>query len=507
MRVSVWASMGACLILAACGGGGGGASAPVAPAPKVQLSASASVAEVRGDYDVPQSFTVKISNTGEVAVTNITINPSSEAASLQLKTNACQAIVLAVGKDCELAYALSAKTAVQGTQKFDILFAQDGKALQQQLSLPFVLTESTWTSVKPWATYQGNASHTGYVPITLVPERFKLAWERFADPSAASVTASAGDADRVYVAGRRMDGKSFVTALASKDGATQWLYDMGALDGAYAPAVDGDEVYLASSGHSNTYLWKVHAHTGALQARTAFGNQWSNYRAPVVFDQQVYAQAGYYGGVAAYQRAGAESLWFTSLNQYDGWTPAVDTKYAYAYTGEYQPKLSVLDRMTGAVVFEIADRNFNWVGWTMDASPVLNEDSTRVFVTQAGRALAFDLTGRAVSWEKTGGYQGQPSYAAGELYLKANNSSQISALDPATGTARWLWVSPERIVSDIIVTRSHLLVATEAKVYAIQLSDRKVSWSYAATGQLALANSGLLVVTGANGKVTAISMR
>ena len=37
-------------------------------------------------------------------------------------------------------------------------------------------------------------------------------------------------------------------------------------------------------------------------------------------------------------------------------------------------------------------------------------------------------------------------------------------VDPVTGEVRWIWVSPERIVSDIIVTRSHLLVATEAKV-------------------------------------------
>ena len=213
------------------------------------------------------------------------------------------------------------------------------------------------------------------------------------------------------------------------------------------------------------------------------------------------------GGIAAYKRAGAEPLWSQPLNQYDGWTPAVDAKYAYAYTGSYQPKLSVFDRITGAVAFEIPDRNFNWFGWTMDASPVLNEDSTRAFATQAGRALSFDLAGRTVNWEKTGGYTGQPAYASGQLYLKANNSSQISAVDPVTGEVRWIWVSPERIVSDIIVTRSHLLVATEAKVYALQLSDRKVAWSYSATGKLALANSGILIVSGESGKVTAISLR
>ena len=136
-------------------GGSPAVSVPSTRLQRVQLAASASPRGSRGDYDVPQSCCCQSSsNTGEVAVTNITVNPSGEAVSVQLKTNACQSIVLQQSGRLRADICHFGTAPGQGTQKFDILFAQDGKAYQQQLSLPFVLTESHGLPVKPWATYQ-----------------------------------------------------------------------------------------------------------------------------------------------------------------------------------------------------------------------------------------------------------------------------------------------------------------------------------------------------------------
>jgi len=76
--------------------------------------------------------------------------------------------------------------------------------------------------------------------------------------------------------------------------------------------------------------------------------------ARVVVGASVYVAGGYYGGMYAFNTADLSQRWFATLNQYDQFTPAVKDTFVYAYTGSYQPKLTVADATTGAVAYEIA---------------------------------------------------------------------------------------------------------------------------------------------------------
>ena len=105
---------------------------------------------------------------------------------------------------------------------------------------------------------------------------------------------------------------------------------MGVLDGVYAPAVDNDEVYLTSSGHSNTLggKWTL-AQVRCWRARRL-----------ATSGPAIWLQSSLISRFTRWQATTEESPptnerepspWSQPLNQYDGWTPAVDAKYAYAY--------------------------------------------------------------------------------------------------------------------------------------------------------------------------------
>src|SRR2546429_7043728 len=54
------------------------------------------------------------------------------------------------------------------------------------------------------------------------------------------------------------------------------------------PAVAGGRVFVASSGHSDTYMWSFNLDDGALEFQTPFESQWEHYLAPTFKDGFVY---------------------------------------------------------------------------------------------------------------------------------------------------------------------------------------------------------------------------
>jgi outer membrane protein assembly factor BamB len=202
--------------------------------------------------------------------------------------------------------------------------------------------------------------------------------------------------------------------------------------------------------------------------------------------------------------SGAER-WFSSLNQYDQFTPAVSDGLVYAYTGSYQPKLTVADAATGATLYEIADPGFVWNGWSMGTAPTLGGRSN-VLATNGGRLISFDLAARSIGYALSATFRGQPTVANGVVYVVNNN--QVEARTDSDGSLQWSWAPPEgQPVGPMIATRNLLLVSTAANTYAVDLASRTQVWSYPAGGHLALSAQGILFIAQSSGRLTAISVR
>lgn len=364
------------------------------------------------------------------------------------------------------------------------------------LTLPAPVTAQTW------GTYQGNTSHTGFVPITIHPRGIQHVWSRTFAGSLNPVAIGSG---RIYAS----EGGTFgfiagrgLWALNAHTGSTVWNYpDFGAVavnPPAFGNGTVGTGTVFIQTGRGSfpsvePYLYAFDAALGTPRFRVPYAAQWGGHFAPTVYLGDAYVNGGYYGGAYRFDGVDGTERWFRSLPQYDGWTPAVDHDYVYAYVGEYAPGLYVLDRHTGAQVFMIPDPNFQWNGWTMNTAPVLTADGD-VIATHNGRLMRFDVQGRRIEWERKRSFAGQVALAGGVIY--ANDGGTLTAWDAVQGTLLWSWFGPggETITGNMVATTTHVFVQSASTTHAVNVTTRQAEWSYPAAGSIAL-GEGKVVIT------------
>ncbi len=359
-----------------------------------------------------------------------------------------------------------------------------------------------WSAAVEWTMYQGNASHTGYNPVAMDVSVFRELWSKNVSTAALNpVTAGEG---KVFVSTNAYFGIQQAKSLDARTGNEFWSRDFGAIHSVNPPAYGNGTVYLQTGGHEDSFLWAIDATSGTVRFRSAYGNQWSRYYAPVVVGTSVYIAGGYYGGMYGLNTDGTQR-WFTGLNQYDQFVPAVKSGFVYAYTGSYSPKLTVSDTATGAIAYEIADPGFVWDGWSMNSAPTLG-GASNVLATNGGRLISFNLQSRSIGYALQSNFRGQVSVANGTVYVA--NNGQVEARKESDGTLLWLWIPPEgQATGPMIATKNMLLVSTAANTYAVDLTTRQQVWSYPAGGQLTLSAQGILFIAQSSGRLTAVSVR
>jgi outer membrane protein assembly factor BamB len=340
-----------------------------------------------------------------------------------------------------------------------------------------------WANVPNWFTYQANELHNGFVPVTLNAKKFSKSWVQPFTRSLSPVVDG--------------DGKFFVTSdkklycLNASTGQIEWTRDFSTVDSLDPPAYSNGKVYVSSGGHSNTFLWSLSANDGTTLFRSSFGNQWSRNYAPTPFKGNVYISGGYYGGSYGFNETSGDQLWFIPLNQYDEWTPAVDENYVYAYTGSYSPKLDVINRISGAIEYSIADPNFNWSGWSMNLAPVIGSQND-ILTINNGRLIKFDLTNKKIAWELKSNFSGQVAVANGKIF--ALNNGEVQVRSETDGSLLWKWIPQGTTRADgtMVVVDNYLFVGAGDKTFAIDLNTQASVWDYNARGHLSLSNEGKL---------------
>jgi hypothetical protein len=362
-----------------------------------------------------------------------------------------------------------------------------------------------WSQVSgEWTTYQGNATHTGYLPAVVDPVGFTHRWTTTLEASGAPINPVTAGGGSVFASTSTYFGRQILTTLDAATGAVRWSYDFGAIHSVDPPAYANGNVYVATGGHNDSFIWSFTASTGTQRFHTAYGNQWSRWFAPVIQDTTLYMAGGYYGGMYAFSTVDGQERWFVGLNQYDEFTPAVANGRVYAYTGSYTPEVTVADAATGAVLDHIADPEFDWGGWSMGIAPVV--EGNRLYATNGGRLIAFDLGQRTIAWQvKTGTIGGQVSLANGVLYVR--NGPTIDARSASDGNLLWSLPTPLGAQGTMLVTRNLLFLNTGDQIWAIDLAAHLPVWSYPAGGHVSITPDGLMLLGRPDGKVTALQIR
>jgi hypothetical protein len=381
-----------------------------------------------------------------------------------------------------------------------------------------------------WPMYQGNAAHTGYIPVSFDPSDFTLDWE---------VTLSSGGRYLNSVAAA--DGRVFATlriyfdnnhddlfALDATDGSILWSKDYGDVFSVNAPAYAAGNVYVQVCNHTpDTHVDVYDASTGALLHEAPFAAQWFRYQSPTVVGGIAYINGGYYGGMYAFDFAtGPGQLWFNNLDNTnkEEWTPAVDGVYAYGITDDHVVAVKCSDG-TDEFRIEHPGVTSNSIG-EVRGGTVLGGHNDVLFVHGTSFA-SFDLGSRTLRYDissETEIFDYGVSVSKGVAYV--NNLGSLEARNQNTGALLWSWTPPGEyeLRNNIIITDQHALVFVRdwdfvadimygSAVHAIDLTTHTSVWSHQVTesldpppdGHLAWSEGRLFIARG-DGVLTALRL-
>jgi outer membrane protein assembly factor BamB len=508
-RAAVAGSVAA--VLLGCGGGGGGSEA--AP-PALTFTPSTVVAETDTNVATPLSVVARASFSTSSDVYVVIEGAGVIGPTVNLTANPDGTYSAAFSTDPALA---------AGRHRGDLIVHVCPVANCAQefpgspVRLPYDLTVGVVPNLTAlqrlagaanWETHQGSASHVGHVPASLDASRFSVRWRWVSGDAGANLSLSrpvAAD-DTVYVVtSGSFANMSRLLALNERDATARWSHDFGNLFAVNAPAVSGGAVYVASSGHQDTAMWSFSAADGSLRFRSPFGSQWEHYDAPVVVDGMVYANAGSYGGMQAFDATTGGSTWFTGLQQFDQWSPAVDATNAYATMGG---QLYVVNRSDGSIRQSVTLPNYNWTGWASRASPVLPGDGT-VLARSNGTGQDFPLNPNALSrvdaatgarrWTVSAPFVTDPVVAGGVVYVANASPLRLEARSLANGELLWNWplsdAADTRFVGNLVVTDTHVFVSSQRRTYAVDLRSHASVWTYRLAGYKAISSNGILYIS------------
>jgi outer membrane protein assembly factor BamB len=383
-------------------------------------------------------------------------------------------------------------------------------------SLPYDITVSLKDD---WQTFQRDAAHTGFADIQLDPANFATAWtwQRPAgdgEPIGGINAVATGDG-KVYVTNDIYFGQAAVYALDEATGRQVWTYAMGPMHSEGPAAFCDGTVYVPSQDSSEQgTMWALDASTGLYKFKMLTGGQWSNYFAPTALGGAV-AQVTYDGGIYEFSTADSSQNWTAMSNVSDQSTPAMDATRLYAYGAVYgTPALHVLDRATGATVFNISDPfSSTYTSYDMFSAPMLGAmNDALAFSGSAfsGRAassseqyesrvlVSYDLQNANVRWRSANAYLTHPAIANGVVYAARNSPATLDAMSEASGQVLWSWTPPTGDTSfhrNILVTHNLVFVSTDQHIYAIDLATHQAVWNIPKSGTLALSRNGMLLIT------------
>ncbi len=369
---------------------------------------------------------------------------------------------------------------------------------------------------------QGNASHTGYVPVQLGQSQPVVAWEWPDTPEGTSppaINPVATGSGSVYVATESYYCAATLYALDGLSGAVRWTREFPDACNFNPPAVSGDQVYVATTAtaYQSADLWALRIDDGKQVFRSSFDNDRYEVLAPTVYDGAIYTIGGQGAGVYAFDRGG-EQLWSrrTDDTAPDIYTPAVNEAHVYHYSGT---SLEIWERTTGRYLGSILDTPVSGDSASYRGAPVIGGHGNVIVYSRSGedngRVLSsFNVESRLREWTTLRQYDTDPAVANGVVYAASNAGMRVDAIDETTGAVLWSWrPAPDQDDSgfghNTIVTDDVLLVSTDVAVHAVDLETRQSIWRHDQPGRLALSGHFLFIMTGgdvSDGRLVALDL-
>lgn len=508
--------------LAACGGGGGGkgkkgsgAPAPSAPAPAATVSVAVSSAPVSQNIDYGDDFSTSLDGTWSGS------NLGGAAVYLQVTDSAntfTMPPVQAAPVNNMFHYPLNAITNVQAgdrTGTLTVRACKDSACSQTYTDASASVTYRLQVAaVGEWETIQRDATHNGYVPVSLDPARFARSWEWTFQKDAAAVRGFLGrpatGSGAMFIGGGNFaaDNSSYghvVQALDESTGIVKWTQPLTGYS--LAPAAAYGAVYSVTRD-SNTLLTAFDAGTGALKfkyAQTTLPD--AAVLAPTLFGGNAYFFAGANGNeIHAANATTGGGIWSRARIGLQPTTPAVDANHVYY---QADTTLQILDRATGNAIAIVTDPASDGARPPSSSAPVLGSRGNVIVnsynaTTRVHKLTSFNIANRQWEWSSQNSYQVLPAVAGGVVYAlrRATSVPTLDALDEATGSVLWSWSPPAAdgqtyAINNVVATRNLVFVNTTNDtgpgfLWAIDLATRQAAWRYPEAGYTVISASRML---------------
>jgi len=353
--------------------------------------------------------------------------------------------------------------------------------------------------VNSWAMYQGDAGHTGYLPLALDVADFSERWSRNIDGGAWAPPVTQGG--RIFLTNSNTSSfppVAYLKAIDARDGAERWSHELdsqrdisdpriGYIGG---PTLANGNVYLHTSGQQDLALWAFDQITGDQVFRSShIGNSFPRFNAPTVIGDRAYVNAGNGGYTASFDAITGAILWQAeNASPQNFWEPVFDGERLFV---PYARGIQEIDPDSGAVLSTIAGQSF----FSRSYTPVLGAQNNIIL---AGNNLqSFDVDSGRVNWvvpQPTG----QPAVALGRVFVVS--SGDLFVYSELTGELLWSWVpaNGRSLNAEIVLTATHAFVYTSADTYAVNLQSQQSDWSFPTGGRVTLSSEGALFISRGN---------
>lgn len=344
-------------------------------------------------------------------------------------------------------------------------------------------------SVNSWTTYQGNAAHTGFIPITVDSDDITLRWSIAGASQNNQVVAENG---RVFIANNN-NGENWLSVHNASNGQEIWRNHYNNTNNMITAALDNGRVFVQTRS-GDDYLRSLDVTNGSLfyrETQDTYGHY--GVYAPTPFDNHVYVYDGY-NGIYALNNTGERQWTYNQQNAPAYSAATVSDNYVFTIDNGLQ----VLNRITGESVLKIdlpEDINTSYYKYN---APVIGSDDN-VLLIDSNILFNFDLTRENIAWQISlpgNNTQRQVSSAYGRIF--ANRGGVLSVFDESNGDLLWSWEAPnsENLTSNIVLTRNLAFIGSQSHTYAIDLTTHQTVWQTEYTGQLSLSNEGALYIAG-----------
>ena len=342
------------------------------------------------------------------------------------------------------------------------------------MPIPFYLISSEGSE---WAQFGQNAQHTGFNARDAILPPLQLDWNT--DPIEGALTASIVVGDLVYLSVASYFGDNQLLALDEATGDEVWSHSFGSISGMTMPAFAYGRVYVQSINHTQgSYVTAFDALTGRQEWQSPFGSHWSGGIAPTVADGKVFVNAGYYGGMTAYDAFSGEELWFIDLPQEFGWAPTY--YHGMVYSAWDNSSYYAIDAEDGELKYRHGSPNH--YGYT-----AVIKDSV-LYTTNP--LAAIELGSREVRWSKSSSTT--PALAYGKVFAVA--FGDLKVYDEFSGATLWTYSPESDELSFLpVIANNYVFVSSETHTYALGVDSGNEIWSHGVGGPLAIANDRLFV--------------